>query len=219
MKSLFLLYAICLLAIVSHAQVLKKLGGDLKEDAKWKLKSKANQKMDQALDTLLSQPKKIKGKQKTKGDESVSAEKPSQVVNQTSENNEPKPVISSNESIQVNGIVGDWKLSVETYDENQNKKLDPQEKAKAFSNHFFFRFNADGSALVNSKATADHAFKAKYKLSKRKDLQFLSVYIDGDDNESPDGLGGGYYIISVDKNELVLLEGANERAIWIFKRS
>jgi len=120
---------------------------------------------------------------------------------------------------QGNNLIGDWKLSVETYDENQNKKLDPQERAKAFSNHFFFRFNADGTALVNYSTTAEHAFKAKYKLSKRKDLQFISIYIDGDANESPDGLGGGYYIISVDKNELVVLEGANERAIWIFKRS
>src|ERR1051326_3644194 len=120
---------------------------------------------------------------------------------------------------QGGGIVGDWKLSVETYDENQNKKLDPQERAKAFSNHFFFRFNADGSALVNFNPTAEHAFKAKYKLSKRKDLQFISVVIDGDDNEGPDGLSGGYYIISVDKSEMVLLEAAMERAIWIFKKS
>ena len=124
-----------------------------------------------------------------------------------------------NALLQQGGIVGDWKLSIETYDENQNKKLDPQERAKAFSNHFFFRFNADGSALVNFNVTAEHAFKAKYKLSKRKDLQFISVYIDGDDNEGPDGLSGGYYIISVDKSEMVLLEAAMERAIWIFKKS
>jgi len=145
-------------------------------------------------------------------------------VNQNGANKETlitaaKDAEMSNENNQGGDIVGDWKLSVETYDENQNKKLDPQERAKAFSNHFFFRFNADGSALVNFNATAEHAFKAKYKLSKRKDLPFISVYIDGDDNVSPDGLRGGYYIISVDKSEMVLLEAAMERAIWIFKKS
>jgi len=141
----------------------------------------------------------------------LSKDKRSVVSNSNIETSTPSPTSE--------GIIGDWKLSVETYDENQNKKLDPQERAKAFSNHFFFRFNADGTALVNYSTTAEHAFKAKYKLSKRKDLQFISIYIDGDDNEGPDGLSGGYYIISVDKNELIVLEGANERAIWVFKRS
>jgi hypothetical protein len=145
--------------------------------------------------------------------------------NAGNETTKEKTAVASNSNDETskpspgNDLIGDWKLSVETYDENQNKKLDPQERAKAFSNHFFFRFNADGSALVNFSATAERAFKAKYKLSKRKDLQFISIYIDGDENEGPDGLSGGYYIISVDKNELVVLEGANERAIWIFKKS
>src|SRR6185369_5484834 len=113
----------------------------------------------------------------------------------TAENETPQLAKSSADQPAFspgNDLIGDWKLSVETYDENQNKKLDPQERTKAFSNHFFLRFNADGSALVNYSATAEHALKAKYKLSKRKDLQFISIYIDGDDNEGPDGLSGGY---------------------------
>src|SRR5437773_9450463 len=81
---------------------------------------------------------------------------------QQSSSSDPSPASAGND------VLGDWKLAFETYDENQNKKLDPQERAKAFSNHFFLRFNADGSALVNFNATAEHAFKAKYKLSKRK---------------------------------------------------
>jgi hypothetical protein len=124
-----------------------------------------------------------------------------------------------NALLQQNGIVGDWNLSFETYDENENRKLDPEEKKKAFSNHFFFRFNADGSALVNFKNSAQGAFKAHYKISERKNSQFLSVFLEGDNNENPDGLNSGYYIIGVDKNELVLLTGMTEKAFWIFKRS
>ena len=116
-------------------------------------------------------------------------------------------------------IVGDWKLAFETYDENENKKLDPEERKKGFSNHFFFRFNSDGSALVNFNNTAQAAFKGHYKISVRKNLQFLSVYVDDDKNENPDGLGSGWYIIAADKNELVLLGGLVEKAFWIFKRS
>lgn len=124
-----------------------------------------------------------------------------------------------NPLLQQVDIVGDWKLAFETYDENENKKLDPEERKKGFSNHFFFRFNSDGSALVNFNNTAQAAFKARYKISARKNLQFLAVYLDDDKNENPDGLGSGYYIIAVDKNELVLLGGTTERAFWVFKRS
>jgi hypothetical protein len=128
--------------------------------------------------------------------------------------------VSTNHLLQAEGIVGDWKLAFETYDENENKKLDPEERKKGFSNHFFFRFNTDGSALVNFNNTAQGAFKGHYKISARKNLQFLSVYLDEDKNENPDGLGSGYYIIAVDKNELVLLLGGIvEKAFWIFKRS
>lgn len=121
---------------------------------------------------------------------------------------------------QNNDLIGDWKVAFETYDENENKKLDPEERKKGFSNHFFYRFSADGTALVNFNNTAQGAFKAHYKISTRKNFKFLSVFLDDDKNENPDGLGGGYYIISVDKNELVLLAGGIvEHAFWVFKRS
>src|SRR5437868_3186705 len=127
--------------------------------------------------------------------------------------------VTATASPQGDGIVGDWTLAFETYDENENKKLDPEERKKAFSNHFFFRFNADGSALVNFKNTAQGAFKAHYKISERKNSQFLSVFLEGDTNENPDGLNSGYYIMGMDKNELVLLSGITEKAFWVFKRS
>jgi hypothetical protein len=218
MKSIFLLCAICLLAIVGQAQVLKELGGELKQDAKWKVQSKANQKMDQALDTLLSQPKKIKRKQKTKADEIASAEKSSQVVNQTSENNENKSVISSNESTQVNGIIGDWKLVLETYDNNHNHALDDDERKKGFANHYFYRFSSNGSCLISAVVTnqVQSAFKGHYEIKDENGRKKLTTY--WDEAEQKGQREAQYTIISVNKDELVLLESVGDHTFWIFKR-
>lgn len=117
------------------------------------------------------------------------------------------------------GIVGDWKLSLDTYDDNGNMQLDDAERKKAFSNHYFYRFSADGSALVSTYGPQG-AFKGYYKLSTKKNHQLISVYLEAmRSKENPDGLESEHYIISVDKNELVLLEAHEENAFWIFKRS
>ena len=54
------LIASCLLALnaVSYSQLLKKIAKDVKNEAEWKVRSRASQKVDQALDSLLTQPKK-----------------------------------------------------------------------------------------------------------------------------------------------------------------
>lgn len=122
-------------------------------------------------------------------------------------------------AVESDGIVGDWQLSLDTYDENGNMQLDEAERKKAFSNHYFYRFNADGSALV-SPTGPQGAFKGYYKISTKKNHQLISVYLkEMSSKENPDGLESEHYIISVDKNELVLLEAHEERAFWIFKRS
>lgn len=117
--------------------------------------------------------------------------------------------------VQGDGIVGDWKLMLETYDDNENKKLDPEERGKAFSNQFFYRFKNDGSCLVNFKRTSQGAFKGHYVI-KEGDPKKLEIYLDETEQK---GKESEYSIISVDKDELVLLESYGNLTFWIFKRA
>jgi hypothetical protein len=145
----------------------------------------------------------------------------SQKIQSTKQTPSSETAVKSGSAQQTSGddIVGDWTLSLDTYDDNGNMQLDDAERKKAFSNHYFYRFSADGSALVSTKGPQG-AFKGYYKLSTKKKHQFISVYLEAmRSKENPDGLESEHYIISVDKNELVLLEGHEEKAFWIFKRS
>src|SRR5258705_3988952 len=63
MKTTLLLLINFLFTIEAHSQILKKIGKDLENDAKWKVRSKANQKMDQVLDSITA-PKKNAGNDK-----------------------------------------------------------------------------------------------------------------------------------------------------------
>ena len=58
------LFVLLSTSISVHAQIIKKIGSDIKNEAEWKLRSKIRQKTSDALDTALAQPKKIKGKKK-----------------------------------------------------------------------------------------------------------------------------------------------------------
>jgi len=49
---------------VCHSQLIKKILNDAKNQTEWKVRSKANQKIDQALDSLLTHPKKETDKKK-----------------------------------------------------------------------------------------------------------------------------------------------------------
>jgi hypothetical protein len=51
---------------VCHAQIFKKVLNDAKNQAEWKVRSKAMQKTDQAIDSLLSPPKKTEEKKSNK---------------------------------------------------------------------------------------------------------------------------------------------------------
>ena len=84
------------------SQILKKLGKELESDARWKVRMKANKKMDQALDTVLAQPKKIINKK------DKSAEK-------TSDQNQEQP--NGGNQQQSNGINASMNSSNE--DESQ----------------------------------------------------------------------------------------------------
>jgi Lipocalin-like domain len=127
-------------------------------------------------------------------------------------------IVKSTASTKGDGIVGDWQLSIETYDENGNKALDDAERKKGFSNHYFYRFNTDGNCWVSPLANnpMQNAFKGHYTITEKNNKKIITIYLDGDEEK---GLQDGQYtIVSVNKDELVLLETALDHAFWIFKR-
>jgi len=215
MKVFMLILAVFMICSDCDAQFLKKLGGDLKGDMNWKLRSKANQKADQAIDTLIAQPKKMKEKQKEKSIQSNSAVNAGSQEVTITEKTKTNVVTSPGQNTTGSNILGDWKLTLETYDNNHNRILDDEERKKAFSNHYFYRFNPDGSCLINYTTSAKGAFKGHYTSSEKNGKKTIMIYMDeGGKSESQ----GGYTVISINKDEMVLLESTGDHTFWIFTR-
>src|SRR5690349_19371161 len=76
MKILLLVLCAFVIETKCEAQILKKLGKELESDARWKVRMKANKKMDDALDTVLAQPKKVLDKKKSKNDQPPDDQQP-----------------------------------------------------------------------------------------------------------------------------------------------
>ena len=116
------------------------------------------------------------------------------------------------------GIVGDWKLALECYDDNHNHQLDDAERKKGFSNHYFYRFSADGNCIISPFVTNQlkSGFKGHYVLSEKNSRKVITTY--WDEAEQKGQREGQYTIISVNKDELVLLETTGDHTFWIFKR-
>jgi len=64
MKFILFLGLLLTACAVCHSQLIKKILNDAKNQTEWKVRSKANQKVDQALDSLLTHPKKETDKKK-----------------------------------------------------------------------------------------------------------------------------------------------------------
>src|ERR1700741_1484103 len=62
MKIIFLTCLLLITGIVSRSQILKKVLNDAKNETEWKVRSKARQKTDAAIDSLLSPPQKSEEK-------------------------------------------------------------------------------------------------------------------------------------------------------------
>jgi hypothetical protein len=125
----------------------------------------------------------------------------------------------SGETKSGEGILGDWKLRQEAYDDNHNGTLDAEERSKAIPNHYFYRFNEDGSALINFSASSSGAFKGHYEKKAENGKEKLYVYrnkVPGEEDKDP--LPDVYTIVSVSAEELVLLESRGNHTFWIFKR-
>lgn len=112
------------------------------------------------------------------------------------------------------GIAGTWKLRLECYDDNGNKIPDDTEKKKGIKNNYVFRFNTDGSCLIQQ------VYKGRYEVKTESDKKMLYVYrnriVNEEEKDPPPDV---YRITSMSKNELVLLETLGDLTFWIFERT
>ena len=138
--------------------------------------------------------------------------------------NKKKPIKATpdaemvSENNQGGGIVGDWKLALECYDDNHNHQLDDAERKKGFSNHYFYRFSADKSCIISPFASNQlkSGFKGRYALAEKNGKKILTTY--WDETEQKGQREAQYTVVSVSKDELVLLETTGDHTFWIFKR-
>jgi len=114
----------------------------------------------------------------------------------------------------ADAITGFWKLKLEAYDDNRNKILDEAERKKGFKNHYAFRFNADGSCMIQE------TYKGHYEVKTEGGNKMLYVYrrrVEGVEEKDPPP--DVYRIISMTKTELILLEDLGNLAFWVFERA
>lgn len=134
----------------------------------------------------------------------------------TATTTQQQPEVAANiETNQTSGdgIVGYWKLTLEAYDDNGNKVLDEDERKKGIKNRYSYRFNADGSCQIQE------VFKGRYEEKTEGGNKMLYVYrkrVVGEEEQDP--APDVYRIISISKNELVLLENAGNLTFWVFER-
>jgi DNA segregation ATPase FtsK/SpoIIIE and related proteins len=112
-------------------------------------------------------------------------------------------------------LIGTWKLQLDAFDDNNNRLLDPEERAKATPNNTSYQFKPDGSCVIQGM------FKGRYELKKENGNDNVIVYREkmaGEEEDDPQP--EKFRILSVSSEELVLLmqESHNENTIWIFKR-
>ena len=138
---------------------------------------------------------------------SNNAKSPEETSARSSQTKDNKPT-SATPASPGDGIVGGWILTRETYDENNNKMLDEEERKKGFKNRYYYRFNADGTCKIQT-------FDGFYELSEYKGKKLITTYFNEDGKKN---FESKHYIFSVDKNELVFLDELASHVFWIFKR-
>jgi hypothetical protein len=112
-------------------------------------------------------------------------------------------------------IVGQWKLILEAYDENENKVLDEEERKKGSRNNYLLQLNANGTCRIQN------FYSGTYTIQAEGGQKLLSVQREkgkGEDKQDPPDL---YYIISLMKDELTLLSLSAEivtTTFWVFDR-
>ena len=112
-------------------------------------------------------------------------------------------------SNQGDGIVGSWNLMLQAFDDNNNGKLDEQERKKGNTNKHFYQFNADGTCLIHTLK-----LNGSYELKSENGKKRLYTYVDDKGSKVREN---AWYVISIGKTELILLS-QDKYAFWIFKR-
>ena len=112
-------------------------------------------------------------------------------------------------SIQKEDLIGSWSLVMHAFDNNNNGKLDEEERKKGNASKHFYQFNADGTCLI-------HTIKLKgwYELKTVDGKKRLLTYADDEGKRIPEN---EWYFISVSKTELILLT-RDKFTFWIYKR-
>ena len=109
------------------------------------------------------------------------------------------------------GIVGNWELRLEVFDDNGNRIPDEAELKRGSSNFYRFQFNADGSCRIQGSLTGRYERKTENGLDK---LYVYRKRIEGVEDKDP--LPDEYLVTSLKKDELVLQ--LKSEIFWFFKR-
>lgn len=132
--------------------------------------------------------------------------------------------ITKHKHFYEDGIVGTWKLTIEAYDDNNNTKLDDDERKAGIQNStpqalrdYKMQFNSNGTCKIEGRSNGT------YKLSQESDQRILTVQL-----EPREGLNGKqlpasksrYHIKSLTSNELLLLAEVSgvTYTFWLFKK-
>jgi hypothetical protein len=110
---------------------------------------------------------------------------------------------------QTNDILGSWNLSLQAFDDNNNGKLDDEERKKGNTNKHFYQFKSDGTCLIHTLK-----LKGRYELKTENGHKRLYIYIYDEGTWTPEN---AWYLISISKTELILLS-QDKYAFWIYKR-
>ncbi len=94
MRTLILFLLTICITHTGNAQLIKKIGDRIKENAEWKAQQKMNQKIEEGLDSLTTVPKKIVDKKKAKKKEKVENTDPKK--NNSSANKKDNPGAQGN---------------------------------------------------------------------------------------------------------------------------
>ena len=121
----------------------------------------------------------------------------------------PSEKVEKNSTDQENNIVGFWNKSLNAYDDNRNGKLDDEERKKGGPSTQIYRFNPDGTCLIGNLK-----LKGYYEIKEEKGKKKLYTYFDEGGKKTPEAR---FFLISITKDELILLDAVGEYAFWIFK--
>ncbi len=124
-----------------------------------------------------------------------------------------------------NSIVGTWKLTMEAYDDNNNKVLDDDERKMGIKNstsqslhNYQMQFNANGSCKIEGK------YNGTYKISEEGDKIILTVQLEAHEGVNKRQIPASrhrYHIKSMNSSELLLLAEVSgvTYTFWLFKKA